>query len=155
MKHKENRPFEYSASITQFYYSTPNIPALFIPTGDDATISTNVDCQIKGSSEDKTLFLDEVSVHIEARTNASLEIFSLNVVISAVVNILDENIDEKSLVKILTVIIPQEMYDSLNPIVRNFHQNTGYPPFDMQDYSFADQHPQLAQHRKADSDIPS
>ena len=141
----EKETYVVTDTITKFQYSTPQIQDILLNTqpSGEAIRKTSIDVQIK-MSEVPNIYLVILTVCIEAiLQDSERPVFTLEIEKEALVQITEEDVTENELRNILSVIVPQNMYDSLGVVIGSFIQQTGFPPFELDAFSFKEKkHPQ-------------
>ena len=115
-------------------FESPNAPELFFNAESAANLEISIDVQSKVS--DDTYYLVELHTHIIPKIGEQV-VFNLKLVYSTLVEILDKNMDDEQRKFLLTVIIPQSMYNPLRALVWELTSASGFPPIMMNDYDFA------------------
>ncbi len=115
-------------------FESPNAPELFFNAESAANLEISIDVQSKVS--DDTYYLVELHTRLIPKIGEQV-VFNLKLVYSTLVEILDKNMDDEQRKFLLTVIIPQSMYNPLRALVWELTSASGFPPIMMNDYDFA------------------
>ena len=115
-------------------FESPNAPELFFNAESAANLEISIDVQSKVS--DDTYYLVELHTRLIPKIGEQV-VFNLKLVYSTLVEILDKNMDDEQRKFLLTVIIPQSMYNPLRALVWELTSASGFPPIMMNDYGFA------------------
>lgn len=115
-------------------FESPNAPELFFNAESAANLKISIDVQSKVS--DDTYYLVELHTRLIPKIGEQV-VFNLKLVYSTLVEILDKNMDDEQRKFLLTVIIPQSMYNPLRALVWDLTSASGFPPIMMNDYDFA------------------
>lgn len=115
-------------------FESPNAPELFFDAESAANLEISIDVQSKVS--DDTYYLVELHTRLIPKIGEQV-VFNLKLVYSTLVEILDKNMDDEQRKFLLTVIIPQSMYNPLRALVWELTSASGFPPIMMNDYDFA------------------
>ena len=115
-------------------FESPNAPELFFNAESAANLEISIDVQSKVS--DDTYYLVELHTRLIPKIGEQV-VFNLKLVYSTLVEILDKNMDDEQRKFLLTVIIPQSMYNPLRALVWDLTSASGFPPIMMNDYDFA------------------
>ena len=115
-------------------FESPNTPELFFNAESAANLEISIDVQSKVSND--TYYLVELHTRLIPKIGEQV-VFNLKLVYSTLVEILDKNMDDEQRKFLLTVIIPQSMYNPLRALVWELTSASGFPPIMMNDYDFA------------------
>lgn len=115
-------------------FESPNAPELFFNAESAANLEISIDVQSKVS--DDTYYLVELHTRLIPKIGEQV-VFNLKLVYSTLIEILDKNMDDEQRKFLLTVIIPQSMYNPLRALVWELTSASGFPPIMMNDYDFA------------------
>lgn len=115
-------------------FESPNTPELFFNVESAANLEISIDVQSKVS--DDTYYLVELHTRLIPKIGEQV-VFNLKLVYSTLVEILDKNMDDEQRKFLLTVVIPQSMYNPLRALVWELTSASGFPPIMMNDYDFA------------------
>ena len=115
-------------------FESPNTPELFFNAESAANLEISIDVQSKVS--DDTYYLVELHTRLTPKIGEQV-VFNLKLVYSTLVEILDKNMDDEQRKFLLTVVIPQSMYNPLRALVWELTSVSGFPPIMMNDYDFA------------------
>lgn len=115
-------------------FESPNTPELFFNAESAANLEISIDVQSKVS--DDTYYLVELHTRLTPKIGEQV-VFNLKLVYSTLVEILDKNMDDDQRKFLLTVVIPQSMYNPLRALVWDLTSASGFPPIMMTDYDFA------------------
>lgn len=115
-------------------FESPNTPELFFNAESAANLEISIDVQSKVS--DDTYYLVELHTRLTPKIGEQV-VFNLKLVYSTLVEILDKNMDDDQHKFLLTVVIPQSMYNPLRALVWDLTSASGFPPIMMTDYDFA------------------
>lgn len=115
-------------------FESPNTPELFFNVESAANLEISIDVQSKVS--DDTYYLVELHTRLTPKIGEQV-VFNLKLVYSTLVEILDKNMDDEQRKFLLTVVIPQSMYNPLRALVWELTSASGFPPIMMNDYDFA------------------
>lgn len=118
-------------------FDSPNTPEMFFNANSAANLEISIDVQSR-VAEDTSLYLVELHTCLTPKINKQL-VFNLKLVYSTLVEITDKEMDDETRKYLLTVIVPQSMYNPLRALVWKLTLESGFPPIMMNDYDFADQ----------------
>lgn len=118
-------------------FESPNTPNLFFNAESAANLGISIDVQSK-IAEDTSLYLVELHTSLTPKINEQI-VFNLKLIYSTLVEIVDKDIDDETRKHLLTVIIPQSMYNPLRALVWDITLASGFPPIMMSDYNFINQ----------------
>lgn len=131
--------FPIKMYISEAYFISPNAPTYFLGhvTDGEAVNKISINVQTK-ANEDSSLYLVELHTSIMPKllSNGN-DVFCLEVTYCSLIHIVDENLDEESLRKLLTVDVPQSLYEPLRAFVWTITTASGFPGIMMEDFDFA------------------
>lgn len=116
-------------------FDSPNTPEMFFNANSAANLEISIDVQSR-VAEDTSLYLVELRTCLTPKINEQL-VFNLKIVYSTLVEITDKEIDDETRKYLLTVVVPQSMYNPLRALVWKLTLESGFPPIMMNDYDFA------------------
>lgn len=116
-------------------FDSPNTPEMFFNANSAANLEISIDVQSR-VAEDTSLYLVELHTCLTPKINEQL-VFNLKIVYSTLVEITDKEMDEETRKYLLTVVVPQSMYNPLRALVWKLTLESGFPPIMMNDYDFA------------------
>lgn len=87
--------------------------------------------------KDSGLFFVDLNVICHVKMNKNIEIFSLNLVYRGLVAV-NFALDENTIMDCLRVRAPQELYRSVQDVIYSVTEHSGFPPIEMDDFSFKD-----------------
>ena len=116
-------------------FDSPNTPEMFFNANSAANLEISIDVQSR-VSEDTSLYLVELHTCLTPKINEQL-VFNLKIVYSTLVDITDKEMDDETRKYLLTVVVPQSMYNPLRALVWKLTLESGFPPIMMNDYDFA------------------
>ena len=116
-------------------FDSPNTPEMFFNANSAANLEISIDVQSR-VAEDTSLYLVELHTCLTPKINEQL-VFNLKLVYSTLVEITDKEMDDETRKYLLTVIVPQSMYNPLRALVWKLTLESGFPPIMMNDYDFA------------------
>lgn len=116
-------------------FDSPNTPEMFFNANSAANLEISIDVQSR-VAEDTSLYLVELHTCLTPKINEQL-VFNLKIVYSTLVEITDKEMDDETRKCLLTVIVPQSMYNPLRALVWKLTLESGFPPIMMNDYDFA------------------
>lgn len=116
-------------------FDSPNTPEMFFNANSAANLEISIDVQSR-VSEDTSLYLVELHTCLTPKINEQL-VFNLKIVYSTLVEITDKEMDDETRKYLLTVVVPQSMYNPLRALVWKLTLESGFPPIMMNDYDFA------------------
>ena len=116
-------------------FESPNTPDLFFNADSVANLEISIDVQ-SGVAEGTSLYLVELHMNLSPKINEKL-VFNLKLIYSTLVEIIDNDMDDETRKYILTVVVPQSMYNPLRSLVWDLTSASGFPPIMMNDYNFA------------------
>ena len=114
---------------------SPNTPEMFFNANSAANLEISIDVQSR-VAEDTSLYLVELHTCLTPKINDQL-VFNLKLVYSTLVEITDKEMDDETRKYLLTVVVPQSMYNPLRALVWKLTLESGFPPIMMNDYDFA------------------
>lgn len=106
-------------------FESSNTPELFFNVESAANLEISIDVQLKVS--DDTYYLVELHTRLTPKIGEQV-VFNLKLVYSALVEILDKNMDDEQRKFLLTVVIPQSMYNPLRALIWELTFVSGFPP---------------------------
>lgn len=121
--------------LKEVVFESPNTPDLFFNAESAANLEISIDVQSR-VAEDTSLYLVELHTCLTPKINEQL-VFNLKIVYSTLVEITDKEMDDETRKCLLTVIVPQSMYNPLRALVWKLTLESGFPPIMMNDYDFA------------------
>lgn len=121
--------------LKKVVFESPNTPDLFFNAESAANLEISIDVQSR-VAEDTSLYLVELHTCLTPKINEQL-VFNLKIVYSTLVEITDKEMDDETRKCLLTVIVPQSMYNPLRALVWKLTLESGFPPIMMNDYDFA------------------
>lgn len=116
-------------------FDSPNTPEMFFNANSAANLEISIDVQSR-VAEDSSLYLVELHTCLTPKINEQL-VFNLKLVYSTLVEITDKEMDDETRKYLLTVVVPQSMYNPLRALVWKLTLESGFPPIMMNDYDFA------------------
>ena len=116
-------------------FDSPNTPEMFFNANSAANLEISIDVQSR-VAEDTSLYLVELHTCLTPKINEQL-VFNLKIVYSTLVEITDKEMDDETRKYLLTVVVPQSMYNPLRALVWKLTLESGFPPIMMNDYDFA------------------
>ena len=116
-------------------FDSPNTPEMFFNANSAANLEISIDVQSR-VSEDTSLYLVELHTCLTPKINEQL-VFNLKIVYSTLIEITDKEMDDETRKYLLTVVVPQSMYNPLRALVWKLTLESGFPPIMMNDYDFA------------------
>lgn len=121
--------------LKEVVFESPNTPDLFFNAESAANLGISIDVQSR-VAEDTSLYLVELHTCLTPKINEQL-VFNLKIVYSTLVEITDKEMDDETRKYLLTVVVPQSMYNPLRALVWKLTLESGFPPIMMNDYDFA------------------
>lgn len=121
--------------LKEVVFESPNTPDLFFNAESAANLEISIDVQSR-VAEDTSLYLVELHTCLTPKINEQL-VFNLKLVYSTLVEITDKEMDDETRKYLLTVVVPQSMYNPLRALVWKLTLESGFPPIMMNDYDFA------------------
>lgn len=116
-------------------FDSPNTPEMFFNANSAANLEISIDVQSR-VAEDTSLYLVELHTCLTPKINEQL-VFNLKIVYSTLIEITDKEMDDETRKYLLTVVVPQSMYNPLRALVWKLTLESGFPPIMMNDYDFA------------------
>lgn len=116
-------------------FDSPNTPEMFFNANSAANLEISIDVQSR-VAEDISLYLVELHTSLTPKINEQL-VFNLKIVYSTLVEITDKEMDDETRKYLLTVVVPQSMYNPLRALVWKLTLESEFPPIMMNDYDFA------------------
>lgn len=116
-------------------FDSPNTPEMFFNANSAANLEISIDVQSR-VAEDTSLYLVELHTCLTPKINEQL-VFNLKIVYSTLVDITDKEMDDETRKYLLTVVVPQSMYNPLRALVWKLTLESGFPPIMLNDYDFA------------------
>lgn len=114
-------------------FESPNTPELFFYAENDANLEISIDVHLKVS--DDSYYLVELHTSLTPKINEQV-VFGLKLTYSSLIELLDKDMDEEQRKFLLTVVIPQSMYNPLRALVWDLTSMSGFPPIMMSDHNF-------------------
>lgn len=121
--------------LKEAVFESPNTPDLFFNTESTANLEISIDIQSR-IAEDSSLYLVELHTSLTPKIDERV-VFNLRLIYSTLVEITDKEMDDETRKYLLTVIVPQSMYNPLRALVWKLTLESGFPPIMMNDYDFA------------------
>lgn len=121
--------------LKEVVFESPNTPDLFFNAESAANLEISIDVQSR-VAEGTSLYLVELHTSLTPKINEQL-VFNLKLVYSTLVEITDKEMDDETRKYLLTVVVPQSMYNPLRALVWKLTLESGFPPIMMNDYDFA------------------
>lgn len=121
--------------LKEVVFESPNTPDLFFNAESAANLEISIDVQSR-VAEGTSLYLVELHTCLTPKINEQL-VFNLKIVYSTLVDITDKEMDDETRKYLLTVVVPQSMYNPLRALVWKLTLESGFPPIMMNDYDFA------------------
>lgn len=116
-------------------FDSPNTPEMFFNANSATNLEISIDVQSR-VAEDTSLYLVELHTSLPPKINEQL-VFNLKIVYSTLVEITDKEMDDETRKYLLTVVVPQSMYNPLRALVWKLTLESEFPPIMMNDYDFA------------------
>ena len=132
-----NRTFTiFNKYLNTVNFDSPVVPNLSFGTSE-VRLAVSIDVQ-SGKAEGTSLFV--VTLHVTVKPQIeNQEIFKIELGYSALVEILDKNMEEDDLKKILQIEVPQNLYNHIRILVWNLTDASAFPPIMLEDYDFSSQ----------------
>ena len=116
-------------------FESPNTPDLFFNAESAANLGISIDVQSR-VAEDTSLYLVELHTSLTPKINERV-VFNLRLIYSTLVEVADKELEDETRKYLLTVVVPQSMYNPLRALVWKLTLESGFPPIMMNDYDFA------------------
>ena len=121
--------------LKETVFESPNTPDLFFNAESAANLEISIDVQSR-VAEESSLYLVELHTSLTPKIDERV-VFNLRLIYSTLVEITDKEMDDETRKYLLTVIVPQSMYNPLRALVWKLTLESGFPPIMMNDYDFA------------------
>lgn len=121
--------------LKEVVFESPNTPDLFFNAESAANLEISIDVQSR-VAEDTSLYLVELHTSLTPKINERV-VFNLRLIYSTLVEVADKELDDETRKYLLTVVVPQSMYNPLRALVWKLTLESGFPPIMMNDYDFA------------------
>ena len=121
--------------LKETVFESPNTPDLFFNAESAANLEISIDVQSR-VAEDSSLYLVELHTSLTPKIDERV-VFNFRLIYSTLVEITDKEMDDETRKYLLTVIVPQSMYNPLRALVWKLTLESGFPPIMMNDYDFA------------------
>ena len=121
--------------LKEVVFESPNTPDLFFNAESAANLEISIDVQSR-VAEGTSLYLVELHTSLIPKINERV-VFNLKLIYSTLVEIADQELEDETRKHLLTVIVPQSMYNPLRALVWKLTLESGFPPIMMNDYDFA------------------
>lgn len=121
--------------LKEAVFESPNTPDLFFNAESAANLEISIDVQSR-IAEDSSLYLVELHTSLTPKIDERV-VFNLRLIYSTLVEITDKEMDDETRKYLLTVVVPQSMYNPLRALVWKLTLESGFPPIMMNDYDFA------------------
>lgn len=121
--------------LKEVVFESPNTPDLFFNAESAANLEISIDVQSR-VAEGTSLYLVELHISLTPKITERV-IFNLKLIYSTLVEIADQELEDETRKHLLTVIVPQSMYNPLRALVWKLTLESGFPPIMMNDYDFA------------------
>lgn len=121
--------------LKEVVFESPNTPDLFFNAESAANLGISIDVQSR-VAEDTSLYLVELHTSLTPKINERV-VFNLRLIYSTLVEVADKELEDETRKYLLTVVVPQSMYNPLRALVWELTLESGFPPIMMNDYDFA------------------
>lgn len=121
--------------LKEAVFESPNTPDLFFNAESAANLGISIDVQSR-VAEDTSLYLVELHTSLTPKINERV-VFNLRLIYSTLVEVADKELEDETRKYLLTVVVPQSMYNPLRALVWKLTLESGFPPIMMNDYDFA------------------
>lgn len=121
--------------LKEVVFESPNTPDLFFNAESAANLEISIDVQSR-VAEDTSLYLVELHTSLTPKINEKV-VFNLRLIYSTLVEVADKELEDETRKYLLTVVVPQSMYNPLRALVWKLTLESGFPPIMMNDYDFA------------------
>lgn len=121
--------------LKEVVFESPNTPDLFFNAESAANLGISIDVQSR-VAEDTSLYLVELHTSLTPKINERV-VFNLRLIYSTLVEVADKELEDETRKYLLTVVVPQSMYNPLRALVWKLTLESGFPPIMMNDYDFA------------------
>lgn len=121
--------------LKEVVFESPNTPDLFFNAESAANLEISIDVQSR-VAEGTSLYLVELHTSLTSKITERV-VFNLKLIYSTLVEIADQELEDETRKHLLTVIVPQSMYNPLRALVWKLTLESGFPPIMMNDYDFA------------------
>lgn len=121
--------------LKEVVFESPNTPDLFFNAESAANLGISIDVQSR-VAEDTSLYLVELHTSLTPKINGRV-VFNLRLIYSTLVEVADKELEDETRKYLLTVVVPQSMYNPLRALVWKLTLESGFPPIMMNDYDFA------------------
>lgn len=121
--------------LKEVVFESPNTPDLFFNAESAANLEISIDVQSR-VAEGTSLYLVELHTSLTPKITERV-VFNLKLIYSTLVEIADQELEDETRKHLLTVIVPQSMYNPLRALVWKLTLESGFPPIMMNDYDFA------------------
>ena len=121
--------------LKEVVFVSPNTPDLFFNAESAANLEISIDVQSR-FAEDTSLYLVELHTSLTPKINERV-IFNLRLIYSTLVEVANKDLEDETRKYLLTVVVPQSMYNPLRALVWKLTLESGFPPIMMNDYDFA------------------
>lgn len=121
--------------LREVVFESPNTPDLFFNAESAANLGISIDVQSR-VAEDTSLYLVELHTSLTPMINERV-VFNLRLIYSTLVEVADKELEDETRKYLLTVVVPQSMYNPLRALVWKLTLESGFPPIMMNDYDFA------------------
>ena len=121
--------------LKEVVFESPNTPDLFFNAESAANLEISIDVQSR-VAEETSLYLVELHTSLTPKINERV-VFNLRLIYSTLVEVADKELEDETRKYLLTVVVPQSMYNPLRALVWKLTLESGFPPIMMNDYDFA------------------
>lgn len=121
--------------LKEVVFESPNTPDLFFNAESAANLEISIDVQSR-VAEDTSLYLVELHTSLTPKINERV-VFNLRLIYSTLVEVADKELEDETRKYLLTVVVPQSMYNPLRALVWKLTLESGFPPIMMNEYDFA------------------
>ena len=121
--------------LKEVVFESPNTPDLFFNAESAANLEISIDVQSR-VAEGTSLYLVELHTSLTPKITERV-VFNFKLIYSTLVEIADQELEDETRKHLLTVIVPQSMYNPLRALVWKLTLESGFPPIMMNDYDFA------------------
>lgn len=121
--------------LKEVVFESPNTPDLFFNAESAANLEISIDVQSR-VAEGTSLYLVELHTSLTPKITERV-VFNLKLIYSTLVEIADQELEDETRKHLLTVVVPQSMYNPLRALVWKLTLESGFPPIMMNDYDFA------------------
>lgn len=127
--------------ILKLNFDSPASPVSYLNetlTGKDCVADQSNEIKLSVDYQKESgLFFVDLNVVCHVKMSKDIEVISINLVYRGLVAV-NFALDENTIMECLRVRAPQELYRSVQDVIYSVTEQSGFPPIEMDDFSFKD-----------------